>query len=145
MSAMRNSALLKEKEVQRARNDDANDRFPAEMLEHEKGSPIPRRGNHQDRGRGEMGQRAANGNVHEKQPDRPVGEQRLRIQTVEFFRKQHGGDRHRGRLGDERSKNRRNDEHAQPPRGRRVLFPRKPQDPSLPRRNAGPDGWRRSP
>ncbi len=53
------SAPPEEQEIQGTGNDHAHNRFPAEVLQHEKSPPVPSRGHHQHRRCCEMSQRPA--------------------------------------------------------------------------------------
>ena len=84
------------------------------------GVPAPGARDHQDRRRGKVRERAADGHVHEQQAQRRVLEARRRLQVVELARQQQRADRHRRRLGDERPEHRADGQDRQPPRRRRA-------------------------
>ena len=96
--------------------EDRQHRPPAEVA-HDKGRvPAPGARDHQDRRRGKVGERAADGHVHEQQAQRRVLQARRRLQVVELARQQQRADRHRRRLGDERPQHRADRQNRQPPR-----------------------------
>ena len=108
---------LVEEEVRRRGRGDGECRPPSEVPEHERRVPAPRTRHHQHRRRGEMRQRAADRDVHEKQSERRVLERGARLQIVELARQQQRADRHRRRLGDERAEQRPDRQDRDPPGG----------------------------
>lgn len=79
---------------------------PAEMLEHERHVPDPLGRDHQHRRRGEMRQRAADGDVDEQQSQRPVSQLADDV-TVEVTALEYQGQQgHRRRFRDERPEQR---------------------------------------
>ena len=96
--------LAEVKENRRVRDQDREDRFPAEMLEHEERVPVPCASNHHYRRRGEMRKGASDRDMDKQKADRRVAKRHRGLELEEFRDEQKRADRHGRRLSDEGSK-----------------------------------------
>ena len=111
----REQFFAKCREEQGIRHEDTHDSFPPEVHEHVADPPIPFSCHHHDRWRGEVGERAADGDVHEEEPEGRIAQVHAWLELVESVHQQQGADGHRGGLGDERSEEGSHGEDREPP------------------------------
>ena len=95
------SSERKDGEIEQIRDEDSEDGFPTKSREHVVHPPVPFARDHDDGRGGEVGERSADRDVHEKEAKGGIAQIHAWLELVESLHEEQGADGHCGRLGNE--------------------------------------------